>query len=262
MAVEFKDPSFKRTSEYSCDPAALKINPKLNGRHDLPDIEWLIQDIAANGQLEPVIIRSDGGDAVLCAGFSRWRAIVEINKRDMPCGKLKIKCSYFKGNEQDGFEVAIRENRFRNATSPLDDAYNIAQLQRWGRSDDDIATLYRESVTWIKSRLKLVELAPEAQTALREGKLKAPAAVKLAKLSAEKQREVVKAAGEGKVTLPVTTTNGHKPKESIKIVKAVARHQALKDVEAAISDASVFNRATILKLIQDMVAKAAGKIPA
>lgn len=261
MAVDFKDPSFKRTSEYSCDPSALKINPKLNGRHDLPDIEWLIQDIAANGQLEPVIIRSDGGDAVLCAGFSRWRAIVEINKRDLPCGQLKIKCSYFKGNERDGFEVAIRENRFRNATSALDDAYNIAQLQRWGRSDEDIATLYREDVAWVKNRLKLVELAPEAQEALRSGKLKAPAAVKLAKLSTAEQRKAVSDAGEGKVRVPQAKTSGQ-PKETVAAAKAIARHKALTEIEKLLAELEVWNAASrekVLRTIRDLAAKCAVK---
>src|SRR5437870_10614480 len=98
MAVEFKDKeSYSRVNDYSFDPAALKINPKLNGRHDLPDIEWLIADIAKNGQLEPVPIRNDGGTRVLCAGFSRWRAIVEINKRKLTPVPLRIRCSYFKG---------------------------------------------------------------------------------------------------------------------------------------------------------------------
>lgn len=130
MAVEFKDKdSYSRVNDYSFEPSALKINPKLNGRHDLPDIEWLIKDIADNGQLEPVLIRSDGGVPVLCAGFSRWRAIVEINKRKLTPVPLRIRCSYFKGDEVDGFKVAIRENRFRNQTTPLDDAYNIAQLK-------------------------------------------------------------------------------------------------------------------------------------
>lgn len=252
MAVDFTDKeSYSRTTEYLFETSALKINPKLNGRHDLPNIEWLIEDIAENGQLEPVIIRSDGGIAVLCAGFSRYRAIVEINKRKLTPVPLKIKCSYYKGNEQDGFVVAIRENRFRSQTSPLDDAYNIAQLQRWGQSDEQIAAIYREDVAWIKKRMKLVQLAPEAQEALKSGRLKAPAAVKLAKMSTDQQREAVK--GDGKVNLPKAART--RPTEKLAVVKIQARHKTLIEVEKTLAEFEVFNRDKVLKFIRDLAAK-------
>lgn len=254
MAVDFTDKtSYSRTSEYLFEPGAIKINPKLNGRHDLPDIEWLIADIAANGQLEPVIIRNDGGVPVLSAGFSRWRAIIEINKRKMTPVPLKIRCSYFKGNEIDGFKVAIRENRFRNQTTPLDDAYNIAQLKRWGQTEEEIAELYQQDVKWVRSREKLVELTPEAKEALKTGRLKAPAAVKLAKLSASAQKAAV--AGEGKVTIPKTKTT--KPAERVATVKASARHKTLVEIEKALSEFEVFNRDKVLKYLKEMIAKSA-----
>lgn len=252
MAVDFTDKtSYSRTSEYLFDPNAIKINPKLNGRHDLPDIEWLIADIAANGQLEPVIIRNDGGVPVLSAGFSRWRAIIEINKRKLTPVPLKIRCSYFKGNEIDGFKVAIRENRFRNQTTPLDDAYNIAQLKRWGQTEEEIAELYQQDVKWIREREKLVELTPEAKEALKAGRLKAPAAVKLAKLSASAQKEAV--AGEGKVKIPKKTPT--KPTERVAAVKLQAKHKTLIDLEKEISGWEVFNRGKVLKYLQEMIAR-------
>lgn len=254
MAVEFKDKSsYSRVNDYSFDVGALTINPALNGRHDLPDIQWLIDDIAANGQLEPVLIRSDGGTPVLCAGFSRWRAIVEINKRKLTPVPLKIRCSYYKGNEIDGFKVAIRENRFRNQITPLDDAYNIAQLKRWGQTEEEIAALYQQDVKWVRGREKLVELTPEAREALKAGRLKAPAAVKLAKMSAEAQRQAVK--GEGKVKLP---TNGNKPD-----TQRTVRYKTLMEVHGLLADQEVWNpaaRAKVLNLIQAMAAKCGVKV--
>lgn len=262
MAVDFTDKdSYSRTSEYLFDPAAIKIKPKLNGRHDLPDIEWLITDIAANGQLEPVIIRSDGGIAVLSAGFSRWRAIVEINKRKLTPVPLKIRCSYFKGDEVDGFKVAIRENRFRNQTTPLDDAYNIAQLKRWGQTEEEIAELYQQEVKWIRSREKLVELAPEAKEALKAGRLKAPAAAKLARMSAAAQKEAV--AGEGKVKLPKKPAS--KPTEKITTIKREIRHKTLLEIHTLLVEQEMWNaaaRTKILKMIQELAAKCEPKVEA
>lgn len=262
MAVDFTDKdSYSRTSEYLWEPSALIIKPKLNGRHDLPDIEWLIKDIAENGQLEPVIIRNDGGKPVLSAGFSRWRAIMEINKRKLTTVPLKIRCSYFKGDEIDGFKVAIRENRFRNQTTPLDDAYNIAQLKRWGQTESEIAELYQQEVKWVRSRERLVELAPEAKEALKAGRLKAPAAAKLARMSAAAQKEAV--AGEGKVKLPKKPTS--KPSEKIMTVKREVRHKTLLEIEELLAEQEVWNpasRAKILKLIHELAVKCGPKVEA
>jgi len=198
MAVDFevKPP---RTSEYGFDPVDIIIKPELNGRHDLPDIAWLIADILKVGQLQPVIVRNESGKAVLCAGFSRWRAISEINKKKLAPGgtQLKVRACYFRGSELDGFQASIRENRFRNATTPLDDAYNCDRLQKWGQTVEQIAEAYQEKVAWVKGRLKLIDLEPEAKAAVKAGRLKTTAAAHIAKLSAEQQREAVK--GQGKV---------------------------------------------------------------
>ena len=49
MAVDFKV-AHNRTSEYRIAPERIDVRAELNGRHELPDIEWLIADILKNGQ--------------------------------------------------------------------------------------------------------------------------------------------------------------------------------------------------------------------
>lgn len=222
MAVQFET-EHQRGSIYSFDPADLVIKADLNGRHELPDIEWLIQDIVAKGQLQPVLIRSEEGKPVLTAGFSRWRAIVAINSKKLTPVPLKISCVYFRGNELDGFKANIAENRFRNATSPLDDAHAIARLEKWGQTVDQIAELYREKTAWVKNRLKLISLEPEAQKAVKDGRLKVTAAAHISKLSAEQQRKAV--AGSGKVKAsPKKSPNG-----SISMAEFRKAHEYLRD---------------------------------
>src|SRR6185437_11405675 len=127
MAVEFEG-EYNRTAEYRMYPEDIAIHPELNGRHELPDIEWLIADILANGQHTPVVIRKDGGKATLVAGFSRWRAVSAINERNLTPVKLQVRCTYMKVNEQQGFFVNISENHARRPTTPLDDAHNIQRM--------------------------------------------------------------------------------------------------------------------------------------
>jgi hypothetical protein len=202
MAVEWTV-EHSRSSEYLFLPEDITIKPELNGRHELPNIDWLVKDILAQGQLQPVLIRNDGGKPVLCVGHSRWRAVLKINKDKLAPVALKLRCVYFKGNEQAGFRASISENRIRNSTTALDEAYCISKLHMWGYANDAIAAIYfpdvnpldteamKPCIRWVKARAKLVSLDPAVQAKVSSGQMKPTAAAHLAKLTAEQQREAV-----------------------------------------------------------------------
>jgi ParB-like chromosome segregation protein Spo0J len=222
MAVSFKA-DYSRTSEYRFLPEAIKIKSDLNGRHDLPDIEWLKKDIQERGQVQPVAIRKDGDSAVLVAGFSRWRAISELNKGRKKEDKIQLRCTYVLCSESEAFMANIAENRFRNSTTELDDAHNIKRLlNNYGMTEEQVVAVYfpgadtsqdqKESLKWVRDRLKLVTLTPEAEKALKEGRLKLPAAKAIAKLSEEQQRNAVK--GSGRVKAQNIREAAGKPKQA------------------------------------------------
>jgi len=215
MAVQFSVPH-SRTSEYRLLPENITVKPALNGRHVLPDIEWLIQDILAQGQHTPVVIRNDGGKAVLCAGYSRYRAVSEINKRKLTDSPLQLRCTYSQCSEEEGFLASISENRIRNATTDLDDAYNIKRLMKqYAKTEDQVAAIYfpgakddelKAAIRWVRKREALVNLSPDAEQAMKDGRLKGSAAVAIAKLSQEQQKEALAKAPEGKkITAPKKT---------------------------------------------------------
>jgi ParB/RepB/Spo0J family partition protein len=205
MAVEFKV-DHTRTSEYLILPKDIKFKPELNGRHELPDIEWLIESMVKMGQLQPVLVRNDGGTPILVAGFSRWRAAIEINKRKLTEVPFKLRCVNFKGSEQQAIIANISENRERNATTPLDDGYNIARLERRGMTLEEIAEqVYHEDVPWCRARLSLVSLSEESRTAMKNGLVKPNAAKVLAKLSEDEQARAVKTAQ--KTGQPITAAS-------------------------------------------------------
>lgn len=205
MAIEFKVPH-TRTGEYRLLPENITINPELNGRFDKPDIEALIVDILAHGQHTPVVIRNDGGEAVLVSGFSRWRAVSEINKRGLSAAQIQLRCTAVKCNEAEAFILNISENRFRNPTTPIDDAHNIKRLlNQFGYTEDQVCDIFfplaktekelKEARQFIKERVNLIDLAPEAETAVREGRVTESAAQAIAKLPQAKQKLVVEKAG-------------------------------------------------------------------
>lgn len=201
MAVEF-DVKGSRTSEYRFMPEQIEVDPHLNGRHEVPDIQWIVESILQHGQLQPVTIRRTAGKPVLVAGFSRWRAVSEINKKKLTEKPLELRCSYTALNEKQGFLANIEENRVRNATTPMDDAYNLQRLINvYQMSEQEAADAFRASVAWVKGRLKLIEATPEVEKQIRNGKIKGTAAQAVAKLAKEHQRNLAKVAEEkGKIT--------------------------------------------------------------
>lgn len=205
MAVAFAG-DYKRTAEYRFLPENISIKPDLNGRHEKPEIEWLITDMLAHGQHTPVVIRNDGGTAVLVAGFSRWRAVSEINKRNLTPVKMFLRCTYVQCNETEAFLINISENRFRNPTTAIDDAHNIKRLLNvYGMTEDEVAAFYcptakteielKAARKFVKDRVALISLSPEAEGAVRSGRVTESAAKAISKLTQEQQREVLKQEG-------------------------------------------------------------------
>lgn len=209
MAVQF-NAEHSRTSEYRFLPQNIDIRPELNGRHDKPDVEWLIADILKIGQQVPVAIWSDAGTPVLASGFSRWRAVSEINKRGLTPKPLELRCTYIQCNEKGAFIRNISENRMRNPTSAIDDAHNINRLiEAWQMSIEEVALIYfpiaattdeiASAVKWVSAKLELVKLTPESERAVLDGRLNESAAAAIAKLSSRQQREAL-ASKEGKIS--------------------------------------------------------------
>lgn len=206
MAVTFSNETTKRTSTLVADyPENILVDPELNGRVDTTSVDDLAADIEANGQRSPVLVRkNDAGQPVLVFGHRRWRAAKLINQRLAKKGLplVRLQCSYEPLTDEEAFTAAIAENRFRKDTTPLDDTHNITVwLRRFKKTLEEVAAIYwpeakkpEEKATalkWVKDRASLVELAPEAATAVREGKVKITAAVQLTRLSKDKQKEVI-----------------------------------------------------------------------
>lgn len=184
MAVKF-DVEHSRTSEYRFLPEDITVKPDLNGRHDRPDIDWLIASILREGQNTPVTIRNDGGKPVLVSGYSRWRAISKINKDKLAPVKMQLRCTYVQCTEHEGFLANIAENRFRNETTEIDDAHNIKTLMnRYNMTVDGVAAFYfpkaeastdemKKAVKWVNKRMALIGLTKSAAKAVTEAESEA-----------------------------------------------------------------------------------------
>ncbi len=243
MAVRFEVDN-KRTNAYSFLPENITIRPELNGRHDLPDITALKASIVEDGQLQPVLIRNEGGKPVLCAGFSRWRAITELNLERDAADAIMISAVYVRLNEQDGFIANWSENRQRNETTPMDDANHFAQMVKWNWSEKKIAERLGVTTAFVKSRLALSEADESVQKAVSEGRVKPNAAVRIAKLSAKQQRTL--AARKGKLTArDVADAEGKPRKATMAELRVVIEEAADTDETIAVQ---AFARSLLVRM--------------
>jgi hypothetical protein len=216
-----------------------------------------------------VQIRKDGGRPVLMAGYSRWRAVNEINKR-FPKEPRELRCTYVQCSEEEGFLTALSENRMRNATTELDDAYNIKRLMKqYAKTEEQVAAIYfpgaqddelKAAIRWVRKREALVNLSPEAEQAMKDGRLKGSAAVAIAKLSQEQQKAAISKAKDGKVAAP-KKEKAYVPKAGeCRNSKHVELYRRLTELVASVDEAELdasdkenwlaVNRKLFMKLVE------------
>jgi ParB-like chromosome segregation protein Spo0J len=226
MAITLKVESSRRAT-YLIAPKDLKPNPEYNGRFvraTQKDNEDLLASIVAYGQDTPIKFKSDGGWPVIVDGNRRWEMVQEGMKRGVLPSTFRLECVPFDGNEQEAFLAAVRANRFRTGKNPVDDAHNIVKMGRFGMDDEQIAKEFGEDVAWVKKTRELVGLSKEGREALVAGSLKAPAARRLAKLSAAIQREKL---ASGKPLTAASLRDPNAPKRvSVKTLRATIQTAA------------------------------------
>ncbi len=201
--IPFDAPSATNGSMYLIDPREIEIREEYNGRHEEPSVDELIEDFMnpSIGQIEPVILTKDDRAPVLLAGARRWRAAIEVTKRRKGPfdGVFKLKCIYFRGTPIECFILTVKENLNRKEVSPTCDGWNISRFRNFGMSDEDIASkVYgrkaldgKPDTQWIRDRVAMVDLTPEALEAVASGRVKPSAIVALAKMKKQAQRDLI-----------------------------------------------------------------------
>jgi len=211
MAVQWASETMQRTGDLWGEfPESLTVVADLNGRHEDTDITALAADIEKNGQRTPCLFRKgENNETILVYGHRRYRAVMHLNSQP-GAQKRKLMGTYMRGDALEGLILAIGENRFRKDVSPIDDGYNVGLLiERYHKSLEEIAAIYfpeattdaakAEALRFVTDRYSLLELVPEAQEAVRGGRIKVTAAKTLAKLAPKQQREKLAEKPEGRI---------------------------------------------------------------
>jgi ParB-like chromosome segregation protein Spo0J len=142
----------------------------------------------------------------LVLGFTRWSAACLIRQGFTHKGQsyhnpeFKLLVRVVDSEPKDAFVRNIHENVQRNATSPIDDAYNQQRLRNeYGLKDAEIARVYGYKAQTTVGRLKkLLDLSDKEKKLVHEGKLSVQAAIDLLGLTQEEREKVLEEARKGK----------------------------------------------------------------
>jgi ParB/RepB/Spo0J family partition protein len=152
-------------------------NPRKTFRH----LDQLAASFTAVGQIDPVTVRplpkeqQNGITHELVVGERRWRAA--------PLAKLKtLKAIVRELDDKQVAEIQIVENDQRDDIHPLEQADGYHALEKLGYSVEQIATKVSRSTEFVRKRLKLVALIPEAKAALLAEKILPSVAMLIARI--------------------------------------------------------------------------------
>lgn len=187
----------KRGDIYRIDPRMIKVRDGFNWRRDFGDIEELAAQIEQAGLLQPLEVEREGDEFFLVDGERRFKAItllVEQGRKILGEEITDVRCEISKAGSP---EEKIRNMFQRNGGKPftaLEERSGFQALVDSGKTQEEIASLIGKSISYVSQRLSLSNLADEVVVAIEEGVATPTAALHLAQLPQEQQREFVNRA--------------------------------------------------------------------
>ena len=142
-------------------------NPQQPRRHfDESDLTELSGSIKTHGVLQPILVRPiPGGKYEIVAGERRWRAAQRAGLHSIPAVIREF-------DEVEVLEIAIVENVQRTDLNPIEEAQGFqALIDRFGRTQQDIADAVGKSRPHIANMLRLLALPEDLQEMVRDGRL-------------------------------------------------------------------------------------------
>jgi ParB family transcriptional regulator, chromosome partitioning protein len=145
-----------------------RIKPSpLQPRKDFtPDsLQELAASIKEQGIVQPLIVRDMQTHYELIAGERRWRASQLLNLAEVPVIVREA-------DDRSVLELALIENLQRENLNPLEEALGYQQLiEQFHLRQEDVATKVGKNRVSVANALRLLKLAPEIQTYVRDGRL-------------------------------------------------------------------------------------------
>lgn len=184
----------------------LRANPD-NPRKNLGDLTELAATIRKDGVQTPLSVRLQDGSEDVYEIISGHRRLEAARK----AGLDSVPCIIHDGiSRARALQLNLQEQVQREQLAPLEEGEGCRKLMELsGYSETQVAGVMGRTVEWVRGRLQLCHLAPEARKLLAEKVLPIGAAKSLAMLPQAQQAKVVKdlrveAKREGELTIRAT----------------------------------------------------------
>ncbi len=154
-------------------------------RHFDPDaLQELADSIAAQGMVQPVVVRAADDGFELIAGERRWRAAQQAGLHEIPAIVRDL-------DEQAAAAVSLIENIQREDLNPLEEAGAIGRLiQEFDLTHQQVAEAVGRSRAAVSNLLRLLDLDPRVKELVQNGELEMGHARALLGLSADQQAQL------------------------------------------------------------------------
>ncbi len=168
-------------------------------RHFDPDaLQELADSLAAQGMVQPVVVRPTDDGYELIAGERRWRAAQIAGLHEIPAVIRDLE-------EQAAAAVSLIENIQREDLNPLEEARAIARLvDDFGLTHQQVAAQVGRSRAAVSNLLRLQELDEAVKELVETGRLEMGHARALLGLQGERQRAIAQQVAERELTVRAT----------------------------------------------------------
>ena len=136
-------------------------------RKDFPQeaLQELADSIKEQGIVQPLIVRKQGDDFELIAGERRWRAA-------QLAGLTEVPVIVREADDRALLELALIENLQRENLNPIEESLGYSQLMaQFQLTQEEAAVKVGKSRTVVANSLRLLKLAPDLQSYVRDGRL-------------------------------------------------------------------------------------------
>ena len=181
----FKDENTGEISVADIEPCSFQPRTVF----DEEALKSLSDSIKDKGVLQPLLLRRRNDKYEIIAGERRWRAAVMAGLTTVPALVKDL-------TDEETLEIALIENLQRENLSPIEEAEGFDKLMsQYEYTQEVLAKVIGKSRSYIANILRLLNLPPEVQELVKNGKLSAgharvlvgnPQAIKLAKEIIEK----------------------------------------------------------------------------
>ena len=164
LDVLFADKKAEANEVQSIRPDRIRPNPsqprKVFAEEAFDDLK---RSIAADGILQPILVRQVPGGYELIAGERRWRAAKELGLEEIP--------ALVRGVEADrSLELALVENIQRADLNPIETALAYRELQdRFGITQEQVAEKVGKNRSTVANAMRLLDLPEEIRDDVSRG---------------------------------------------------------------------------------------------